>query len=77
VGPTIELGNNGGHDNVAPALVVANTAVTDDLVPFVMAAAPVVITLTTTGIICDVNVQATATTCLGRIHILGVYVETA
>lgn len=74
VGPSVKLGNNGGHDNVAPVLAVANTVVTDDVVPFVLAAAPVAIDLSATGIIAEVTVNATATTATGRVHVIGVYI---
>lgn len=74
VGPSVKLGNDGGHSNVADVLAVANTVVTDSLVPFVMAVAPSVITLTTTGIIAEVTINSTATTATGRIHVIGVYV---
>jgi hypothetical protein len=73
-GPTIKLGNNVAHDNVAPDLVVANTAVTDNALPFVMATIPQVIDLTATGIIGEMTVNAAGTTCTGRVHVLGVYI---
>lgn len=74
VGPTLKLGNNGAHDNVAPALAVANTVVTGSAPPFVMASDVATIDLTSTGIICELTVNATATTATGRVHVLGVYI---
>lgn len=73
-GPSLKLGNNVAHDNVSPVLAVANTAVTDDIPPFVMAATPVVIDLTTNPITCEVTVNAAGTTCTGRVHVIGVYI---
>jgi len=73
-GPTIKLGNNVAHDNVAPALAVANTVVTGSAPPFVMASDVVVIDQTSTGIIGDVTVNAVGTTCTGRVHVIGVYI---
>jgi len=72
-GPSLKLGNNGAHDNVAGVLAVANTAVTGSAPPFVMASDVAIIDLNATGIICELTVNAAATTCLGRIHVIGVY----
>lgn len=74
-GPSLKLGNNVAHDNVAPNLVVSNAAVTDNAIPFVMAATPSVIDLTATGIICEITVNAAGTTCTGRLHVIGAYVN--
>jgi hypothetical protein len=74
VGPTVELGNNGGEDNVAPVLAVANTVVTGSFVPFVMAAAPAIIDLTTTAVTAHFTVNSTATTADAIVYITGVYV---
>lgn len=71
-GPTLKLGNDGAHANVAPAFAVA-AAATADADPFVMAATPVIIDLNATGIICELTVNATGTTISGRIHVIGVY----
>ena len=73
VGPSIKLGNNGAHDNVAPVLAVPNTVVTADSPPFVMATVPVMVDLNTNAIDCEVTVNATATSCLARIHLIGTY----
>lgn len=73
VGPSIKLGNNVAHDNVAPVLAVPNTVVTEDTPLIPMAANPVMIDLNTNSIDCEVTVNATATTCLGRIHLIGTY----
>lgn len=72
-GPTLKLGNNGAHDNTAPALAVANTVAAADAVPFVMASSPAIIDLNTTGIICELTANATGTALTGRVHVIGVY----
>jgi hypothetical protein len=73
VGPSIKLGNNGAHDNVAGVLAVLSTAVTGDAPPFVMAASPSIIDLTT-EITAELTANASATTCDIKIHLIGVYV---